>query len=266
MNHSYIRFVLLCCCLLSAGPVIAGTTCLERTISPQALYDASRLALQLRNVLDASGAQLALVGRIGSDVSKYGIKYTHIGFVLRDHPKGRWLFVHLLNRCGTDSSGIYDEGLVNFFTDDIYKPEAVVVIPSPQLQQRLKQVVLSSLADRLHQPQYSALAYPFADSYQNSNQWVLEMIAAAQAGEGMVGNRQQAQAYLTSRGYEPGHIPIAATERVGATLFRANVHFLDHPLTERLQGQYQVVTVESVIHYLEKTDKGVTVKEIELKH
>ncbi|MFO1432095.1 MAG: DUF2145 domain-containing protein [Candidatus Competibacteraceae bacterium] len=239
---------------------------MERTISPQALHDASRLALQLRNVLDASGAQLALVGRIGSDVSKYGIKYTHVGFVLRDHPKGRWLFVHVLNRCGTDSSAIYDQGLINFFTDDPYKLEAVVVIPSVQLQERLKRVILSPLADRLHQPHYSAIAYPFADSYQNSNQWPLTIIAAAQAGEGKVDNRRQAQDYLTSRGYEPGRIPIAATERVGATLFRANVHFLDHPLSERLQGQYQVVTAESIIRYLEKTDKGVTVKEIELKH
>jgi hypothetical protein len=92
------------------------------------------------------------------------------------------------------------------------------------------------------------------------------MIAVAQAGERVVDSRQEAQAYLTNRGYEPGLIPIAATERVGATLFRANVRFLDHPLSERLQGQYQVVTVESVIHYLEKTDKGVMVKEIELKH
>ncbi len=149
------------------------------------------MALQLRNALDASGAQLVLVGRIGSDVSRYGIKYTHVGFAVRDHPKGRWLFVHLLNRCGTDSSAIYDEGLINFFSDNPYKLEAAVVTPSTQLQERLKRVILSPLADKLHHSQYSVIAYPFADSYQNSNQWALEMIAAAQAGEGKVDNRQQ---------------------------------------------------------------------------
>lgn len=257
------HLILLCCALVLSNPAGAGQTCEEREVSPKALYDASRIALQIRSFLDASGAELALIGRAGADVSRYGLTYTHMGIVLRDHPKGRWFFVHMLNRCATDTAALYDDGLINFFTDDPYRLVALVIIPSPSLQHRLRRNVLGSLAIKLHQPRYSMIAYPFADQYENSNQWVLELIAASQAPERMVASRRDAQRYLADKGYKPDRIPISAMERLGATLFRANMHFDDHPLAERLQGEYQVVTVESVLRYLEGTDAGVTKRTIQ---
>jgi hypothetical protein len=181
-----------------------------------------------------------MVGRVGADLSKYDLKYTHAGIIVRDHPKGRWFLRHLLNACATAASGLYDEGPINFFTDNPHKLDAVVIVPSPQLQRRLKAYVLGRWAAELHQPKYSAIANPFADYYKNSNQWILEMVAAAQAGEKIVYNRQTAQAYLANKGFVPDTLSVSGLERMGATLFRANVSFTDHPLQERLQGNYQL--------------------------
>jgi hypothetical protein len=41
-----------------------------------------------------------LIGRVGSDLSEHGLRYSHAGYAWRDNPKGRWLVTHLLNRCG----------------------------------------------------------------------------------------------------------------------------------------------------------------------
>jgi hypothetical protein len=234
-------------------PAHAGRTCEEVKPDPVAVHKALQLALRTRDALDASGAQVALVGRVGRDMSKHGLRYSHMAFALRDHPKGRWFLTHMLNHCGTAESSLYDEGLGNFFLDDVFEFEAIIITPTPALQSQLVAVAGTRLQQTLHEKSYSLIAHPYSTRHQNSNQWVLEQIAAAMASADGMQCRGQAQRVLRERGYVPGDIRIAPLERIGARLFAANVHFNDHSREEMQAGRYQVVTVESVIRFIEQS-------------
>jgi hypothetical protein len=213
-----------------------------------------QLALKTRDTLDQAGARVALLGRVGADLSEYGLRYSHAGFVWRDHPKGRWFVIHELNHCATAHSEVFDEGLGNFFLDDPLAYEALLVIPSSGVQEQLARLLSSSIPDRLHQHAYSMIAHPWATSYQNSNQWMLEVLAAALAPTGAVNSRSQAQAWLKAHDYLPSEIRLSPLTRLGARLFSANVRFDDHPLASRIAGQYQVVTVESASRFVARLD------------
>lgn len=236
---------------LAAGPASAGSQCSERPLKAEEFAKASAMAVKLRQALEESDAKVVLVGRVGSDISEHGLRYTHVGYVQRDHPKGRWMFVHLLNECGSNRSSVYDEGLINFFLDDLFAYDAVIAVPTADLQDRLDAALNGPSVERLHGSNYSMIAYPFSTKYQNSNQWVLEFLAAAQANAALT--RQMAQDELKKRGYIADKIGISGFKRLGATLFRANVQFDDHPEEEAEDARYSVVTVRSILNYLDQT-------------
>lgn len=239
---------------LSVGlstPGWAGTTCTQQAPQPATLANAARLGTQVFKALERSDAQVVLLGRVGADLSKYGLRFSHLGFVLRDAPPGRWTVVHLLNACGTATSSLYDEGLVNFFLEDPFAYEAVIATPTPDVQQALVRALRSSLVWRLHQPHYNTIAHPQSQSFQNSNQWLLELVVAALT-QGTVNDRQAAQQHPLMQSYQPDVISIDRLTRIGGGLFKANVTFTDHPVADRLKGQYALVTVRSVIRFLHR--------------
>ncbi len=252
MRTTRLLFAAIAATLAMSAPVHAGRSCQEVKPDAATVQKALQLALRTREALDASGAPVGLVGRVGRDLSKNGLRYSHMAIAHRDHPKGRWFLTHMLNECGTGASSLYDEGLGNFFLDDVFVFEALIVIPTPDLQARLLAVMATPLPLNLHQKSYSLIAHPFSTRHQNSNQWVLEQIAAALAPAGAVASRADAQRLLRERGYAPGAISIGPFERIGARLFAANVYFNDHSNDEMQAGRYQAVTVESVIRFVEQ--------------
>ncbi len=150
--------------------------------------------------------------------------------------------------CGTAFSSLYNEGLAKFFYDDMFAWDTLILIPSPELQAR----IVATLADPailkgMHQPNYNMVAYPFSTQYQNSNQWVLEVIASAMQGETQT-DRTLLQEWLKQSGYQPSMLRILALHRLAGRMFRANVAFDDHPGGDRLLGKIEVVSVESKLH------------------
>jgi hypothetical protein len=242
--------------LLAAGlgPAVAGVTCSEAPPTPESVRKGLRLALQVFGALNESGESVALIGRVGADLSKYRLRFSHMGMVVRDHRKGRWTVVHLLNQCGTAKSALYDEGLGNFFNDDPFAYEALVVFPGAENQQRLLKMLSTTLPSGLFEPTYNMLSYPWSTKYQNSNQWVIEMLAAAWAPEGSVSSRQQAQAWLKQSGYQPTLLRIGTFERLGGRMFRANIAFDDHPNELRYSDQIYTATVESAAEFVKRLD------------
>jgi hypothetical protein len=251
MRH-FIALLLLACSLNTA---YAGRPCEVKKTSATAFVTAIKLAENTRAALDKSGAQVALIGRVGQDLSRYGLRYSHIAYVWRDHPKGRWLVVHELNRCGTAQSALYDEGLANFFMDDLFAYEALIVIPNPQSQARIAAMLATAMPNQLHSHRYNMLAYPFSTAYQNSNQWVLETYAASNHQQ-LIHDRRGAQAWLKMAGYYPTTVHVPASTRLGARLFSANIAFDDHPFGRRAAGQIDTVTVESVSRFVMLREPG----------
>jgi len=249
--------LLLACCALAR----AGQQCEDKPMSVDDVRKSMDLAQHSMDALEASGAQLALIARAGQNLSRYNVRYSHVGLVWRDHPEGRWTVVHLLNECGTADSNLYNEGLGNFFLTDLYQFDAEILIPAPAVQQKMAQLLASRTPLRMHESSYNMLAYAFSTRYQNSNQWVLEMLAAASAAPGAVETRDEAQRWLKQAGFMPGTVHIDAATRLGARMFRANVAFDDHPFGQRMAGQIDTITVDSVDRFL-RTDPQTRVLEV----
>jgi hypothetical protein len=242
-----------------AQPVHAGQPCREEPLTAREVVQSMELARKTWDALEASGASVALVARAGQDLSKYGLRFSHMGIVVRDHPAGRWTVVHELNDCGTAASELYNEGIGNFFLTDLYRYEAEVVLPGPDTQERLARLLVGRTARRLHDPHYNMLSYVYSTRYQNSNQWVLEVLAAAAAPPGQVETRQEAQSWVKAAGYDPVTVEIPATVRLGARMFRANVAFDDHPFDRRMAGHIDTVTADALVRFVSRRDPAARV-------
>ena len=264
--------------LLALGLLAASTAALAQDPAPActpryppaqtmaAMFDMAAVTGQR---LDAQeGVDVAIAARGGQDLSKYGLRHSHLAILLRDDNR-QWQVYHLLNRCQGNTSRLYREGLVNLLGESSVSSNLRVGIPTPEVAAALRQLLAGNapIAHALHQPRYSMLAWPGGDDYQNSNQWVLEMLAAAvaQARDGQaLDERSKARHWLKDNGFLPSRLHIGLGKRLGARFFVDNVAVTDHPASERISGNYSVVTVESVFNLLH--DQQVLQQELSIPH
>lgn len=233
----------------------AGRSCEPKPPEPRNVARAMELAEHTARALDASGAQVVVLARAGQDLSAYGLRYSHLGLAYRDGP--RWKVAHKLNQCGSTVASVYRQGLGEFFLDDLYDYQAGIVVLRPDVQVRL----LPALQDnqrlaQLHTARYNMVAYPWAQTYQQSNQWALETLAMAM--DPNASTRERAQAWLQLQGYEPTTLHLSAFKRLGARITAANVAFDDHPDEKRFRNRIETVTVDSVFSWLNRSGLGNT--------
>jgi hypothetical protein len=238
---------------LVCQPAFAGTQCSEKTASPRAIATAAESAQRVLQQLEKNNAPVAMLARHGTDLKKYGLHYSHVGFVVRDHQDGKWTVVHLLNQCGSSRSDIYAQGLVNFFLDDLQSQDARIVWLKPELVERLS-VLLNTRPTSVFDSDYNVIARYDSTRYQNSTAWALDMLSAAQLPANNFPLRANAQALEKAQGFVPDVIHIDYTQRILGGFFSANTVFTDHSVGARLSGEYKVVTVRSIFRYLEQLD------------
>lgn len=232
-------------------PAHAGRSCAPHQPTAQGIERGMQLAQQTAQALDASGARVVVLGRAGQDLSKYGLRYSHLGWAYKSEA-GPWRVVHKLNECGTAVAAVYRQGLGEFFLDDLWRHEAVWAVPAPEVQARLLPVLQANAqATQLHVRPYSMVSYAWGEKYQQSNQWALETLAAAME-PASVRQRAQAQAWLRFKGYEPSVLKIGPLTRLGGRVTAANVAFDDHPPEKRFSDRIETVTVDSALVWLER--------------
>ena len=240
------------------------------------------LAERVQQSLDASGAQVVIIARAGQDLRKYGLDWSHLAFAYREDmptpsaaghradpwpaggaalsdgpparrlPRGTWRIAHKLNQCGTAEAAVFRQGLAEFFLDTPFRYEAAYVVPRPEVQAALLQVLTDD--HRLvqwHTPAYSVVAYPWSTRYQQSNQWALETLAGSL--DPAASTRERAQAWLQLHDYQPTVLHIDALTRLGGRMTRANVAFDDHPNAKRFSDHIETVTVESMFAWMQRT-------------
>lgn len=248
--------------LLHANQTFAGTNCKSNNKDPKIYLQAARQAVKLNQQLNKTKAKVVLISRVGADLSKYHLHYSHMGYAIKDYPgrAGKWTVIHLLNKCGTNISTIQAQGLMNFFLDDLYKMDFQITVPAEVLQERLNRALRSSLIHRIHEKHYNMLAFPFSTKYQNSNQWIIELFEATKINST---SRVVVQKHLLAHGYKPSIITVGGFSKLGVSLFKANIRFDDHPRDEQRSSRYSVVTVDSIIQYLKKSSEIVWNKEVQ---
>jgi hypothetical protein len=234
---------------LAQGAALAGRTCETQPPEAANVQRSLDLALRTARALDASGAQVVVLARAGQDLSRWHLRWSHLGFAYRE--AGGWRVVHKLNQCGSARGDLYRQGLGEFFMDDLFRYEAAWVVPTASIQQQLLPLLRDNARiDALHTPTYNMVAYPWSQRYQQSNQWALETLAMSQ--EPVAGTRARAQAWLQLRGYEPTVLRIGALTRLGARVGQAHIAFDDHPDAKRFSDRIETVTVDSVFDWLQR--------------
>ena len=241
-----------------AHGAVAGRPCEDRPLEARAVERGMALAETTARVLDASGASVVVLARAGQDLSRYGLSYSHLGFAYRDTgSQGTpvWRVAHKLNHCGSADAALYRQGLGEFFLDRPHRYEAAFVVLNADAQAKLLPLLRDNT--RLpfwHTPHYNMLAYPWAQTYQQSNQWALETLAGAL--EPAANTRARAQAWLQLRGYEPTVLRLGPLTRLGARATAANIAFDDHPNEKRFADRIETVTVDSVFAWLQRAQLG----------
>ncbi len=241
---------LLLTLLFFAASAQAGKNCSARTMAPEAVRAAANAATRLSQVLDLALTKtpeqnVALVARIGQDFSDQGLLYSHVGVVFRQ-AQG-WRVLHLLNECSSDRGGVFEEGLLNFFSDDLLTYQSKVLWLKPELAKHVQSALGSHSGKKVFQARYSVIAKVYSSKRQNSTAWVLELLAAA--SNPLPDSRMEAHTVLRSQGYQSDTIKIPYGKRVLGGLFSANADFAEHPLGDRLSGRYQVTTVKSIFRH-----------------
>jgi hypothetical protein len=258
-NHTAALAAATVALVLFSGAATAGRSCeAAKPPAPQTIEKAMNLAERTMKALDAehakNGTTVVILARAGQDLGKYGLRYSHLGLAYKS-ADGQWLVAHKLNTCGTAEASLYRQGLGEFFLDDLFRYEAAWSVPTREVQDKLHATLVDKVrTTALHTKPYSMVSYVWAQKYQQSNQWALETLAAAM--DSNIRNRQQAQAWLQFKGYEPTTLTIGPLTRLGGRVTAANVAFDDHPSAKRFSDRIETATVDSVFAWLQRTGLG----------
>lgn len=145
-------------------------------------------AKEVEKTLAEKGARVAIVARVGRARNKLpeGVNYTHVGIAVYSQisrADGKkvpgYIMYNLYQRAEEPNlSDLIKDFPADFFAG-VEVLEAGVIIPTPKLQRRLLEVLVSPTYGELHNPNYSVIANPFTLELQNCTEHTLDVITAA---------------------------------------------------------------------------------------
>ena len=220
-----------------------------------------RFAGIIKAELETSGQRVALIARSGLDLKWLGVRYSHAGFSLKASLNGAWSVRQLYYACDEQKPRIFDQGMSGFLlgTDN---PQlgyvSVVLLPNDEASSLERAALDNRRALQLLSPAYSANAYAFSVHYQNCNQWMLEMLAAAWGDLANTDLRPEAQRWLKDRHYTPTAFEIGFRPLMWLTAFIPWLHNDDHPDTDISSKTYRVSMPASIESFVRETVPGAT--------
>lgn len=181
----YRLVVVLILCAFSDKLFAGSTAKAEAQFAPEQI---TGFAKQVEKYAAAQGARAFIIARVGRPPEELpkGVTFTHTAIAIYSSitlPNGKTAkgyAIHNLyqNDKKLDRSDLVMDYPVDFFWG-AHQLRAGIIIPTPELQQRLLQVYASGVDKALHRPAYSILANPFNDRFQNCTEYTLDVINAA---------------------------------------------------------------------------------------
>jgi hypothetical protein len=232
-----------------------------------------RFAGAVKQELERSGANVALISRAGLDLSRFGLLYSHAGVALKE-PDAAWTVRQLYYACDESRPRIFDQGVAGFALGADAPGQGHVSLVflddanGGQLEQaaRDKRLALSLLAGS-----YSANAYAFGTRYQNCNQWVAEILASAWGHMQVEGKpedehvaRERAQGWLREQGYAAGPVKVPSRWLMFAGQFVPLLHVNDHPVDDVYALQLRVSVPDSIESFVRQ--RAPQARRVELCH
>jgi hypothetical protein len=228
-----------------------------------------RLGGVIKTELEHSGQRIALMSRSGLDLGRFGQRYSHAGFSLKASQDTPWAVRQLYYACDEQRPRIYDQGVSGFLlgTDDpAIGYVSVVFLPEAEADKLERAALDNRQALALLGGTYSANAYAFGLQYQNCNQWVAEMLAAAWGSDSAIDSekaRANAQRWLKDQAYEPTVFEVGRW-LMTAGAFVPYLHSRDHPNADIEQLRYRISMPASIEAFIRQTVPGA--KRVEFCH
>jgi len=195
--------------------------------------DIAGFSKQIEDELAAQGAGLAIVFRSGQPRENLpdGISYTHGAFWAHqpiETADGRTLYGYASYNLyhGVEdrrTSYLAQDWPFDFVSGD-QAGEVGIIIPSPEMQRRLIQLIASPDYAALHNPDYSLISNPHDLRYQNCIEFLLDVIAAAAWD---TSDRPQIKANLAAH-FQPARIRVGFLERLFGPAVDERVRTEDH--------------------------------------
>ena len=198
-----------------------------------------QFAQVIRDELEqAPDNSVAIIGRSGLDLSRFHLRYSHGGILLKSGTEVPWSVRQLYYDCKLGYPRLYDQGLAGYLLA-AEAPDlafvSVVLLPKQQAALLRETALDTQRIAGLLAGRYSANAYPYSTRYQNCNQWTAELLASAwgQLDDGPR-LRERAQAWLGRQGYvpEPVHVGSHLVKFVASLM--PLIHLDDHPPDDQL--------------------------------
>jgi hypothetical protein len=228
------------CAIFSAATAQAGTSLASSRFCDRAQELTAteqdrllRFAAVVREELAASEGSVALISRSGLDLARFGIRYSHAALAWRHDNDSGWSARQLYYACDEGRPRIFDQGTAGF-TMGTANPAlgyiSLVKLPAETVPPVRRALLDPVRVQELLAGRYSANAYAFNLTYQNCNQWVVEMLATAW-GELPAGSdlRARAQDWLRAAPYTPAPVDVGARWLMLGSIFVPLVHMDDHP-------------------------------------
>ncbi len=243
---------LLCC---SLGAAQAGTWryCDASNKLSAAQQDRLlRVSGLIKDELERSGAQVALIARSGLNLRWFDMRYSHAGLSLKASPGGPWSVRQLYFSCDEKQSRLFDQGLSAFLLgteDPTLGFISVITLPAQESREIEATALNNRQALALLGGSYSANAYAFSTLYQNCNQWLMELLASAWLAPGLGSGqspREAAQTWLKTAGFEPAVFSLGWRPLTWATAFSPWLNRDDHPPENLARAQFHVSMPASI--------------------
>ncbi|CAB1078605.1 hypothetical protein D1AOALGA4SA_6342 [Olavius algarvensis Delta 1 endosymbiont] len=189
---------------------------------------------RIEKLLADKKAAVAIVGRIGRPQSELppGIQFTHTAF---------WVYSRIQTQEGTvvpgyavynlyqrnnqlDRSDLIQDFPVDFMLG-VYDLKVGVIVPSRALQKRLVDVISSATYQQLHNPDYSAIASPYNNRYQNCTEFVTNVIFSSIY---KTDDLQEIKANIKAW-FAPQPIEVSQLKLTLGSIFMPDIKLDDHP-------------------------------------
>lgn len=212
-------------------------------------------AKKVEKTMAAKGAYVAILARMGRPASELpeGMHFTHVAFAVyseittTDGRKVPGYAIYNLYQQNDrpDVSDLVQDYPVDFFSG-VAVLEAGIIIPSPELQKRLLDVIGSPTYKALHESNYSLIANPYTLGKQNCTEHTLDVInAAIYQTDDISKIKANEKAY-----FEAQPVNVSPLKLALGSMFSAEVSTSDH------NGKPVTATFETIGKYLQKYDAG----------
>ncbi len=214
-----------------------------------------QVAAIVKSELERSGTSVALVSRSGLALEWIGHRYSHAGVSLRASLNAPWSVRQLYFACDEQRPRLFDQGISGFVMgsrDPSLGFLSIVFLPEQEALALEQTALDNSQALRWLGDAYSANAHSFSHRYQNCNQWLAELLAAAWGAPlSDDQDRAWAQHWLASQGFEPSVVRLGWPPLLWIATTLPWLHTDDHPETDLAKAQFRLsmpASIEAFVH------------------